>query len=106
MALRIRENDTIEVLTGKDRGRRGKVQRVMPRESRVMVEGMNMVKRHQRATDAARQGGIISKEMPLQISNVRLVCTHCNTGVRVGFQLLEDGRKVRVCRSCKQMIDM
>ncbi len=106
MALRIRENDTIEVITGKDRGRRGKVQRVMPRESRVLVEGMNMVKRHQKATGDLRQAGIISKENPLQLSNVRLVCTQCNTGVRVGFQILEDGRKVRVCRSCKQMIDM
>ena len=106
MAHRIRENDTIEVLTGKDRGRRGKVQRIMTRESRVLVEGMNMVKRHQKASGDLRQAGIISKEAPLQISNVRLVCTQCNTGVRVGFQLLEDGRKVRVCRSCKQMIDV
>ena len=106
MALRIRANDTIEVITGKDRGRRGKVQRVMRRESRVLVEGMNMVKRHQKASSDLRQAGIISKETPLQLSNVRLVCTQCNTGVRVGFQILEDGRKVRVCRSCKQMIDM
>lgn len=106
MALRIRANDTIEVITGKDRGRRGKVQRVMRQESRVLVEGMNMVKRHQKASSDLRQAGIISKETPLQLSNVRLVCTQCNTGVRVGFQILEDGRKVRVCRSCKQMIDM
>lgn len=106
MALRIRENDTVEVLSGKDRGRRGKVQRMIPQQSRLLVEGMNMVKRHQRPTDGARQGGIISKETPLQISNVRLVCTQCNTGSRVGFQILEDGRKVRVCRSCKQMIDV
>jgi large subunit ribosomal protein L24 len=106
MALRIKANDTIEVITGKDRGRRGKVQRVMRQENRVLVEGMNMVKRHQKASGDLRQAGIISKETPLRLSNVRLVCTQCATGVRVGFQLLEDGRKVRVCRSCKQMIDI
>ena len=106
MAHNIRQNDTIEVLVGKDRGRRGKVQRIIRREHRVLVEGVNIVKRHQRSTDAARQGGIISIEAPLQISNVRLVCAQCDAGVRVGFQILEDGRKVRVCRSCKQMIDI
>ncbi len=106
MALRIRQNDTVEVASGRDRGRRGKVQRVMPRESLLVVEGLNMVKRHQRATATVRQAGIISKEAPLHTSKIKLVCTQCNKAVRVGFQFLEDGRKVRFCRSCRQMIDM
>ena len=105
MALHIRQSDTIEVNTGRDRGRRGKVQRVLPGDGKVMVEGINMVKRHQRSSGAVRQAGIISKEAPLRLSKVKLVCPQCSKGVRVGFQFLEDGRKVRFCRSCKQMID-
>ena len=106
MALRIRQNDTVQVISGRDRGKRGKVQSVLPKESLLFVESVNMVKRHQRPTATVRQAGIISKEAPLRLSKVKLVCTQCNKAVRVGFQFLEDGRKVRVCRSCKQMIDM
>ncbi len=106
MALRIRQNDTVEVISGRDRGKRAKVQHVLIRKDRLMVEGVNMVKRHQRASATVRQAGIITKEAPLHVSNLKLVCTQCNKAVRVGFQFLEDGRKVRVCRSCKQMIDL
>ena len=106
MALRIRQNDTVEVISGRDRGKRAKVQRVLPRKDRLMVEGVNMVKRHQRVSATVRQAGIITKEAPLHASNLKLVCTQCNKAVRVGFQFLEDGRKVRFCRSCKQMIDL
>ena len=106
MALRIRENDTVEVTAGRDRGKRGKVQKVLPIKNLLMVEGVNVVKRHQRPTGAVRQAGIITKEAPLPIGKVKLVCTQCNKASRVGFQFLEDGRKVRVCRSCNQMIDM
>ncbi|PKB64185.1 MAG: 50S ribosomal protein L24 [SAR202 cluster bacterium Io17-Chloro-G3] len=106
MALNIHQDDTVQVISGKDRGRRGKVQRILSKESRVTVEGLNMVKRHQRATNTVRQAGIISQEAPLHISNIKLVCTQCSKAVRVGFQFLEDGRKVRICRSCKQMIDI
>lgn len=105
MALRIHQNDTIEVISGRDRGKRGKVQRVVPKENLLLVEGVNVVKRHQRATATIRQAGIITKEMPFPMSKVKLVCTQCSKAVRVGFQFLEDGRKVRICRSCKQMID-
>ena len=105
MALRIRQNDTVEVISGRDRGKRAKVQRVLPGKDRLMVEGVNMVKRHQRASATVRQAGIITKEAPLHVSNTKLVCTQCNKAVRVGFQFLEDGRKIRFCRSCKQMID-
>ncbi|MBI4236025.1 MAG: 50S ribosomal protein L24 [Chloroflexi bacterium] len=105
MAAKIRRNDTVEILTGKDRGRRGQVERVFPKESRVLVQGINIVKRHQRAQPGVRQGGIIERPNPLHISNVHLVCTHCSKPTRVGFLFLEDGRKVRQCKRCHETID-
>ncbi len=104
--MRIRQNDTVEIISGRDSGKRGKVQQMLPRKGLVLVEGMNMVKRHQRPTATLRQAGIIQKEAPLPLSRVRLVCQRCNKGVRVGYQFLEDGRKVRVCRSCHETIDL
>jgi len=104
-AAKVRRNDTVEVMTGKDRGRRGEVRRVLPQEGRVLVTGVNMVKRHQRARSAQEPSGIIQREAPLHLSNVRVVCRSCNHGVRVGFRLLEDGRKVRYCKRCEETID-
>ena len=104
--MRIRQNDTVEVISGKDLGKRGKVQLVLPRKGLLMVEGVNIVKRHQRPTAAVRQAGIIQKEAPLPLSKVMLVCQRCNKAVRVGYRFLEDGRKVRMCRSCHEMIDL
>ena len=104
--MRIRQNDEVEVIAGRDVGKRGKVQQVFPRKGRVMVEGVNIVKRHQRPTSAVRQAGIILSEAPFPVSKVMLVCLRCNKAVRVGYTFLEDGRKVRVCRSCREMIDL
>jgi len=104
--MRIRQNDTVEVISGKDLGKRGKVQQVLPRKGRVMVEGVNIIKRHQRPTAALRQAGIIQKEATIPLSKVMLVCQRCNKAVRVGYRFLEDGRKVRMCRSCQEMIDL
>ena len=104
--MRIRQNDTVEVISGRDLGKRGKVQRVLSPKDRVIVEGVNIVKRHQRPTAAVRQAGIIQKEAPLPLSKVMLVCQRCNKAVRVGYRFLEDGRKVRMCRSCHEMIDL
>ena len=104
--MRIRQNDEVEILSGRDAGKRGKVQQVLPRKSLVTVEGVNMVKRHQRATGTVRQAGIIQQEAPLPMSRVKLVCQRCTKAVRVGFTFLEDGRKVRVCKSCREMIDL
>jgi large subunit ribosomal protein L24 len=103
--MRIRQNDTVEVRSGRDLKKRGKVQQVLPRKGQVMVEGINIIKRHQRPTATMRQAGIIQKEAPMPLAKVMLVCPRCNKGVRVGYTFLEDGRKVRVCRSCKEMID-
>ncbi|MBI2171235.1 MAG: 50S ribosomal protein L24 [Chloroflexi bacterium] len=104
--MRVRQNDTVVVITGRDRSKQGKVQLVLSKESRVVVEGLNMVKRHQKPTAMMRQAGIIQKEAPMPLAKVMLVCPRCNKGVRVGYHTLEDGRKVRMCRKCKEMIDL
>ena len=103
--MKIRKNDTVLVITGKDRGKKGKVRFAYPKEERVLVEGINFIKRHTRARRQARQAGIIEREAPIQVSNVMLLCSRCNHPVRVGFRVLEDGRKVRICRSCREVID-
>ncbi len=103
--MKIRKNDTVIILAGKDRGKRGKVRRALPKKDRVLVEGLNMIKRHSRARRAARQAGIIELEAPIHISNVMLLCNKCGEPTRVGFRFLDDGKKVRVCRSCGEVIE-
>jgi large subunit ribosomal protein L24 len=108
MSRNIKKGDTVEVISGNDRGVRGTVQRVLPREGRVAVSGANVVKKHQRAVRAGRgqvQPGIIEFEAPIDISNVMLVCPRCNERTRVGSVQEEDGRKVRVCKQCGERID-
>jgi large subunit ribosomal protein L24 len=105
MSMKIRKNDTVLVIAGKDRGKKGKVRQSLPKEERVVVEGVNMVKRHMRPRGATRQAGIIEREAPLRVSNVMLLCTKCNRPTRVGFRFLEDGSKVRVCKRCDEVID-
>ena len=105
---RIRKDDTVEVISGDERGIRGTVLRVLPKENRVVVSKVNMVTKHQRPQQAGRsqmQVGRIQFEAPIHLSNVLLVCPHCNEATRVGNQILDDGRKVRVCRSCGEAID-
>ncbi|RKY39729.1 MAG: 50S ribosomal protein L24 [Candidatus Omnitrophota bacterium] len=102
--LRIRKNDTVIVIAGKDKGKRGRVLKVFPYENRVVVEGVNIVKKAVRPTPKAPQGGIIAQEMPLHISNVMLFCSHCEKGVRFGTQILNDGSKIRICRRCGEKI--
>jgi large subunit ribosomal protein L24 len=103
--MKIRKNDTVVVIAGKDRGKKGKVRRAFPNEDRVIVEGLNMIKRHSRARRAARQAGIIELEAPIHVSNVMLVCGRCGNPMRVGFRFLADGKKVRICNSCREVID-
>lgn len=103
--MSIRKNDTVLVIAGKDKGKRGTVTRVIPREGRVVVEGVNVVKRHTRGQAGARQAGIIQQEAPLALSNVVLVCNKCNAPTKVKRAILEDGRKVRVCRKCNETVD-
>jgi large subunit ribosomal protein L24 len=103
--MKIRKNDTVLVIAGKDRGKKGKVRKALPKKDKIIVEGVNMIKRHSRAKGQARQAGIIELEAPLDISNVILICNKCNKPARVGFRFLSDGRKARICRSCEEVID-
>lgn len=96
----IRKNDTVIVTTGRERGKTGKVIAVFPQLGRAVVEKLNRVKRHQRPTQKLRQGGIVEKEAPIQISNLMLYCSKCSKGVRVGHQVTKDGDRVRICRKC------
>jgi large subunit ribosomal protein L24 len=103
--MKIRKNDTVVIVAGKDSGKKGKVRHSLPNEGRVIVEGLNMIKRHSRAGRAARQAGIIELEAPIHVSNVMLVCEKCGKPTRVGFRFLDDGKKVRICNSCQEVID-
>jgi large subunit ribosomal protein L24 len=103
---RIRKDDVVVVLTGKDRGAQGKVLRVIPDKGRVIVEGVNFIKRHTRPNPQKNvKGGIIEREASLHASNVQLVCPECGAQTRVGHKILGDGRKVRVCRKCEGVVD-
>jgi len=103
--MKIRKNDTVLVIAGKDKGKKGKVRFAYPKKERVSVEGINFIKKHSRARGQARQAGIIDLEAPIHVSNVMLFCEKCNQPTRIGFTFLEDGRKVRICRACKEVID-
>lgn len=109
MANRIKKGDTVQVISGNERGLRGAVQRVLPREDRIVIAGVNVVKKHQRPVRAGRgevRAGIIEFEAPIHISNVMLVCPRCDEPTRVGFtRQEEDSRKVRVCKACGEVID-
>jgi large subunit ribosomal protein L24 len=104
MAAKIRKGDTVVVLTGRDKGRSGEVLRVMPAESRVLVDGVNMVKKHRRPSPAGA-GGIESIAAPLALSNVAYKDPKTGKPTRVGFKVLEDGRKVRVAKASGEVID-
>ncbi len=103
--MKIRKNDTVAIIAGKDKGKRGTVRVALPGKSVIVVEGLNMIKRHSRTQGAARQAGIIDMEAPMHVSNVMLVCSKCDKPVRVGRRFLDDGKKVRVCRACHEVID-
>ncbi len=103
--MKIRKNDTVLVIAGKDKGKKGKVRFAHPKDERLLVVGINFVKRHSRARGKVKQAGIIEREEPIQLANIMLLCTKCNQPTRVGFRVLEDGKKVRICRSCQEVID-
>ncbi|HEY55372.1 MAG TPA: 50S ribosomal protein L24 [Dehalococcoidia bacterium] len=103
--MNIRKNDTVLVIAGKDRGKKGRVRFAYPKKGRLLVEGINFVKKHSRARGAVRQAGIIEREAPIDVSNVMLFCSKCSKPARVGSRFLADGRKVRFCRSCGEVID-
>ena len=104
MAAKIKKGDKVMVLTGRDKGRSGEVIEVRPAESRALVRGVNMVRRHQRQT-AAQQGGIVSKEAPVHLSNLAIADPKDGKPTRIGFKFLKDGRKVRIARRSGEAID-
>jgi len=102
----IRKNDNVLVTSGKDRGKRGRVLRVLPDKNRLVVEGVNFIKRHTKPNPSQNvKGGVVEREAALHASNVQLVCPECGAPTRVGRRLLEDGRKVRICRKCEGVVD-
>jgi len=102
--VHVRKGDTVEVIAGRNRGKRGKVLQVDPRLGRIIVEGVNVVKRHAKPTPKLPQGGIVEKEARIPASKVMLVCNKCGEAVRFGHDHLPDGTKVRVCRNCGEQI--
>jgi large subunit ribosomal protein L24 len=102
--FRIRKNDMVMVIAGRDRGKTGKVMRLLPAQDRVIVERLNMVKRHTKPRGAASPGGIVEREAALDISNVMVLCDRCDAPVRIGFKLAADGSEARICRRCGDVL--
>jgi large subunit ribosomal protein L24 len=102
--MKVRRGDHVVVLSGKDKGRRGEVVRALPKEGRVIVEGVNRVKRHQRTTQLRKRAGIIEKDLPVPVSKVALVCPKEHSPTRVRYRLGEDGSKQRVCARCEEAL--
>lgn len=100
----VKKNDMVMVIAGRERGKTGKVMRVLPGQARVIVERLNVVKRHSKPRGAASPGGIVEKEAPLHISNVMVMCDRCNVPVRVGNKRAADGAATRVCRRCGEAL--
>ena len=106
VATPLRKNDNVLVITGKDRGKRGRILKVVPEKNRLIVEGVNLIKRHTKPNPGKNiKGGVVQREATLHASNVQLVCPECGARTRVGHRVLADGRKVRVCRKCEGVVD-
>jgi large subunit ribosomal protein L24 len=106
--MNIKKGDTVLITTGKDKGKQGLVSRAMPQDSKVVVEGLNMVKKHVKPQGQTRQGGVIDKAMPIQVSNTMLICSECGKPTRVGHEhrtINEKERSVRVCKKCHKVIE-
>ena len=102
----VRKNDNVVIITGKDRGKRGRVLKVLPEKNRVVVEGVNIIKRHTKPNPQRNiKGGIVEREAALSASNVQIVCPDCGAPTRIGNRRLDDGRSVRFCRKCKGDVD-
>lgn len=102
--IRLKRDDMVMVVTGRERGKTGKVLRVLPKSGRVVVERLNVIKRHSKATGPASPGGIVEREAPIQISNVMYFCERCNAPVRIGIKPAQDDSRVRVCRRCGETL--
>jgi large subunit ribosomal protein L24 len=105
MGLSIKKNDTVVVVTGKEKGKKGRVLSVYPSKDRLLIEKINMIKKHMKPNKKYAQGGIIEKEASIHIANVMMICPKCSKPTRIGNTSLQDGRKVRVCKKCREVMD-
>ncbi|MDP8233969.1 MAG: 50S ribosomal protein L24 [Candidatus Saelkia tenebricola] len=101
---KVKKSDTVEIVRGKDKGKKGKVLKFYPKNNRVLVQGVNITKRHMKQRSQDTPGGIIELEAALHVSNVMLICNKCGRGVKAGYKMLEDGTKMRICRKCGENI--
>jgi len=105
MGLSVKKNDTVLIIAGREKGKRGRVLSVYPSKDRLLIEKINMIRKHMKPTRKYAQGGIIEKEAPLHISNTMLICPKCNKPTRISNTQLQDGRKVRMCKKCREVMD-
>ena len=103
--LHVKKDDLVMIVAGKDKGKSGKVLRVLPEKERVLVENLNLIKRHTRPSQTNNEGGIVEKEAPIAISNVQLLCPGCSKPARTGIKVLEDGNKARFCKKCNEIVN-
>ena len=103
--MQIRKNDSVMVIAGKEKGKTGKVLRVLPKQDSVLIERLNVVKRHSRPRGPKQPGGIMEKEASIPVSNLMIMCDKCNAPVRIGHKILNDGGKIRICRRCGEALD-
>ena len=103
--MQIRKNDSVMVITGKERGKTGKVLRVLPDKDAIIIERINLVKRHSKPRGPQQPGGIVEKEASIHVSNLMIMCDKCNAPVRMGTKMLSDGKKIRICRRCGEALD-
>lgn len=103
--MQIRKNDSVMVITGKERGKTGKVLRVLPDKDAIIIERINLVKRHSKPRGPQQPGGIVEKEASIPVSNLMIMCDKCNAPVRVGKKVLSDGKKIRICRRCGEALE-
>ncbi|MEW6585652.1 MAG: 50S ribosomal protein L24 [Nitrospirota bacterium] len=105
MGLTVKKNDTVVVTAGKEKSKRGRVLSVFPAKEQVLVEKINVVKKHMKPSRKYTQGGIVEREAPLHVSNVMIVCPKCNKPTRIGNTILQTGKKVRMCKKCREVMD-
>ena len=102
--MRIKKGDTVQIISGKDRGKTAKILKVFPKTEKVLVEGVALRKKHRRPRRQGQKGEVVSLPSPIHISNAMIFCSHCGKGARAGYQILEGGRKVRICKKCKNEV--
>ena len=103
--MKIQKNDNVLIIAGKDKGKKGKVRKALTKKESVIVEGLNLIKRHSKTKGQTKQAGIIELEGPIHVSNIMVICNKCNKPARIGSRVLDDGKKARFCHNCSEIID-